>query len=736
MKRMLVVSSRFPWPAYSGDRLRAAIWLSALAPHGEVALVAPPGEVPRHLRKAFRFYPAAPSPARGLRGAAAVIRRGLPFQSLLTAPYAWRRAIVAAQRDLGSFDATVLVLARADPWVREALDALDVRGVRILDAIDSLRRSAAERCKEAPPHWRWFWRNEERRLARAEDELSRAYERIVVVSDDETGEFGGSATAVSMGIESAPLDPGAPRRFDFGFWGQLGYFANADAARWLLGEIWPAIRERHPATTLAIAGAGASRSLRRAAERAGVTLLSPVDDMAAFARSVRVALLPVRYGSGTLMKVLEAAAAGCAIVATPHALRGVEPLAPHVRIAADAPSLTAAACEVLSDDALRAALSARSRAVIESRYSRERTLAQLAALAGAGEGPAPSPAQGARAGMIRLSMVIPTYNTAEMTLACCRAATAAAPAESEIIVVDDGSTDGTGELLAAEAPGVTIIRLGTNRLFAAAANAGMAAARGEIVLLLNSDAIVEPGAPAALIAAFAADPRLGIAGAALLHDDGTPQWSGGPKPTLLWLFVMVSGCARFLPRRWPAAGSEDRNVALHVAWVSGAAMAFRRAVWDAAGPLRESYRFYAQDLDFCVRAGARGWGVRVVPEARVRHAGGATLRRARAVAALAHDPALLWLDLLDWGRGHYGAAWAAIARPVMCAAAVLRIGARRARTLLLRGEKRRRARSATAVYASALRQLLVEGNQAARQSAGVVAAADQPPRGGADRRGL
>lgn len=385
MKRLLVVSSRFPWPAYSGDRLRAAIWLSALAPYGEVALVAPPGEVPQHLR-GFRFYPAVPAPLRGLRGAAAVLRDGLPFQSLLTAPYAWRRAIEAAQRDLGSFDAAVLVLARAEPWVREALDALDLRGVRILDAIDSLRRSAAERCKEAPPHRRWFWRNEERRLARAEDELSHAYRHIVVVSDEETGEFGGSAIAVPMGIEAPPLDPGAPRRFDVGFWGRLGYFANNDAARWLLGEIWPAIRERHPAATLAIAGAGASRSLRRAAERAGVTLHSPVDDMAAFARSVRVALLPIRYGSGTLTKVLEAAAAGCAIVATPHALRGLAPLAPHVRIAAGAPSLAAAASELLSDDALRSALAAGSREVIESRYAREATLAQLAALAGVGAG--------------------------------------------------------------------------------------------------------------------------------------------------------------------------------------------------------------------------------------------------------------------------------------------------------------------------------------------------------------
>jgi glycosyltransferase involved in cell wall biosynthesis len=387
MKRMLVVSSRFPWPAYTGDRLRASIWLSALAPHGEVALVAPPGEVPAHLgpsSSALRFYPAARSLAHGARGAVAVARRGLPFQSMLTAPYDWRRAIDAARRDFGSFDATVLVLGRADPWVREALDTLDVRGVRILDAIDSLRRNASERGRAALPHWRWFWRSEERRLARAQRDLSGAYDRIVVVSSEEAGEFGASAAAVSMGIEASPLDAGAPRTFDIGFWGQLGYFANADAAGWLMEKIWPAIRERHPSATLAIAGAGAPRSLRHAAERRGITLLSPVDDMAAFARSVRVALLPVRYGSGQLTKVLEAAAAGCAIVATPHALRGLAPLVPHVQTALDAPSLAGAASELLSDEPRRAAMAAGSRRVIESSYGRAQTLARLAELAGFG----------------------------------------------------------------------------------------------------------------------------------------------------------------------------------------------------------------------------------------------------------------------------------------------------------------------------------------------------------------
>src|SRR5437016_7282092 len=93
-----------------------------------------------------------------------------------------------------------------------------------------------------------------------------------------------------------------------------------------------------------------------------------------------------------------------------------------------------------------------------------------------------------------LSVVIPSFDTASMTLRCCRAVLASMPDGSEVIVADDGSTDGTGALLAREASVVRVVRLEANRGFAAAANRGVAVARGRIILLLNSDAIVEADA--------------------------------------------------------------------------------------------------------------------------------------------------------------------------------------------------------------------------------------------------
>lgn len=267
-----------------------------------------------------------------------------------------------------------------------------------------------------------------------------------------------------------------------------------------------------------------------------------------------------------------------------------------------------------------------------------------------------------------------------MTLRCCRAVLTSMPEGIEVIVADDGSTDGTADLLAREVPSVRIVRLEPNRGFAPAANRGVAAATGRIILLLNSDAIVSADALSAFLAAFD-DPSFGVAGARLLNVDGSPQWSGGRTPTLLWMIGVVSGAgplARFFRRR--------RAVQRDVDWVSGAAMAFRREVWSAAGPLDERYRFYCQDIDFSLRARAAGWDVRVFEEARVTHEIGGTVGGV--------DPERSWPDLLDWGTARYGRAWAFVARVALVSVAWLRIAFR----ALLRRDHKQFVRAARALW--------------------------------------
>lgn len=371
--KSLVIAPRFPWPSHTGDRIRAAMWISALGRSGDVALIAPRGTLPSDV-ESVRIYEARSSTRRFLKGAMTVLRDRLPLQCLIPARFDWSAAIEQARRDVGSFDVTVVLLSRLHPWVRESL-----AGRTVLDAVDSLRRSAAERRKAAGPGLRWLWQMEERRMARVERDAAQMYGRVVVVSDDEIAEFG-AAQAVTVGIATKTLDD-EPRRYDFGFWGRLPYFANADAAAWLLDEIWPAIRALHPPATLIIGGAEASRSLRNAARREGVTLISPFDDAASFARNIRVALMPLRYGSGQSTKVLEAAEAGCAIVGTPQALRGLAPLAQHARVASSVSGFACAAVELLTDGDARMRMASGLRNVIAADYARSSALDRFSAIA-------------------------------------------------------------------------------------------------------------------------------------------------------------------------------------------------------------------------------------------------------------------------------------------------------------------------------------------------------------------
>jgi N-acetylglucosaminyl-diphospho-decaprenol L-rhamnosyltransferase len=305
---------------------------------------------------------------------------------------------------------------------------------------------------------------------------------------------------------------------------------------------------------------------------------------------------------------------------------------------------------------------------------------------------------------LALSAVVPTHDTRELTLRCLAALATADPPLAEVIVVDDGSRDGTAAAIAASYPATRLVRHDRPRGFTAAANAGLALAGGDVLLLLNSDTEVAADAPGALVAALAADSSLGIAGAALFYPGGDAQWSGGDAPGPLWLFALASG----LPHRlgalapWrrlrPVSGHGPRPVA----WVTGAAMAIQRAAWEAAGPLDERFVFYAQDLDFCLRARASGWATAVVPAARILHHHGATVSATGRLTTARHDPSLLWADLVRFAAKHGG--------PPAAARAVtsLRLGGALQRLLLspvslLPTPAGRRARSLRQVLGAAAR---------------------------------
>ncbi len=282
-----------------------------------------------------------------------------------------------------------------------------------------------------------------------------------------------------------------------------------------------------------------------------------------------------------------------------------------------------------------------------------------------------------------LSVVIPTHDTRELTLRCLNALQASPIPGMEVILVDDASRDGTAEAARVRHPGLILLRNEAPARFSRSANLGLERARGEILLLLNSDTEVEAAGLPRLIEVFARQPELGIAGALLHYPDGSPQWSGGREPSLLWFFILASGLAKVLERLpfYRRAKPLAPQHPITVDWVTGAAMAIRRAAWEAAGPFDEGFRFYAQDLDFCLRAGSAGtagstgWRTEIRPEFRVLHHHGATISRAAGAGQRQH-PELLWTDLLRWARRHRGDHWAARAAAALRTGGALRLGGR------------------------------------------------------------
>lgn len=368
------MASRFPWPPHTGDRVRAVAWLEALTEHAEVTLVAPRGTPPAG--GAPCTIVAVPRASGRLLGAAMrVLRRSLPWTSLLAAGHAWKRALRAAELTSGPFDASIVQLARLDPWVFDHLPP----GRRILDAIDALGANLSERASAARGLARAFWRHEATRTARLEAECGGRYDAVSVVAAGECPAFGERAVAIPHGVVLGPEAEG-PRDIDLAFWGRLQYFANADAARFLVEEIWPLVRAARPGCTLLIGGADAPGWMRDVSGTDGVTVQSPLADREATLRRVRVAVVPLRFGTGMSNKVLEAADASCAVVSTPEGVRGLPELAAEVAVGRTAQDLAARILELLQHPGQAQEQGRRLRRVAESWYSRASAGQRLLAL--------------------------------------------------------------------------------------------------------------------------------------------------------------------------------------------------------------------------------------------------------------------------------------------------------------------------------------------------------------------
>jgi N-acetylglucosaminyl-diphospho-decaprenol L-rhamnosyltransferase len=258
--------------------------------------------------------------------------------------------------------------------------------------------------------------------------------------------------------------------------------------------------------------------------------------------------------------------------------------------------------------------------------------------------------------MLDLSIIIVNWNTCQMLADCLNCVEATVKGFAyEVIVVDNGSTDGSQAMLGEQFPHVRLIQNQENVGFARANNQAMAVSEGRYALLLNSDALLVDNAAQALIDLAEAQPQAGVVGAQLLNPDGSFQASHTPFPSLWQEFMILSGVGRMLHSRWyPSRGPEEEKGSQMVDYVEGACMLARREAYADAGGLDESYFMYAEEVDLCYAMRNKGWQVWYQPAARVIHLGGGSSRNRRT-----RREADLYRSRVRFLRQHYGdrAAW-------------------------------------------------------------------------------
>jgi GT2 family glycosyltransferase len=256
-----------------------------------------------------------------------------------------------------------------------------------------------------------------------------------------------------------------------------------------------------------------------------------------------------------------------------------------------------------------------------------------------------------------IAIVIVSYNVRDELDTCLASFVGhTAPFPIVVAVVDNGSSDGTREMLQQKWPSVRLIESGENLGFARANNLGIRATASEFVLLLNPDTIVPPGSIQSLVRALAAEPDAAAAGPRLKDEKGFPElsfgWTIGPFGELGQKMIgtvygwRLRPAVRFVDA-WSRRPGERQ-------WVSGAALMVRRGDLEAVGLLDERFFMYTEDVDLCVALRARGRKVLFVPQSEIVHLRGRSANRNPATERLRrlsqiayyekHHPA--WVPLL------------------------------------------------------------------------------------------
>ncbi|MGQ9493398.1 MAG: glycosyltransferase family 2 protein [Anaerolineae bacterium] len=255
-----------------------------------------------------------------------------------------------------------------------------------------------------------------------------------------------------------------------------------------------------------------------------------------------------------------------------------------------------------------------------------------------------------------LSVIIVNWNVKRLLAECLASVYEAldkSSLKSEVLVVDNASSDGSPEMVRGRFPQVLLLANADNKGFAAANNQAMAQARGRLVLLLNPDTIVRGNALDTMVRFMDETPSAGMAGPRLIYPDGRFQHAAFRFPSLAQAFfdffplhyrLLESPLNGRYPRSLYAAG---RPFAID--YPLGACMLARRQAVEEAGGMDEGFFMYCEEIDWAMRLKRAGWGIYCVPAAEVVHYAGQSTQQFRDEMFVA-----LWRSRFRLYAKHYG----------------------------------------------------------------------------------
>ncbi|HLB11432.1 MAG TPA: glycosyltransferase family 2 protein [Dehalococcoidia bacterium] len=257
--------------------------------------------------------------------------------------------------------------------------------------------------------------------------------------------------------------------------------------------------------------------------------------------------------------------------------------------------------------------------------------------------------------MATLSVVIVSYNVADLLRGCLRSVYASRGVEHEVWVVDNCSSDGSAALVAREFPQAQLLVSDCNGGYAYANNLALRRARGDYLLLLNPDTVVQPDALAEMVAFMESRPDVGMVGPKLVRDDGSLDLAcrrSFPSPAVS--FYRMAGLSRRFPRSRRFGRYNltylDPDQEAEVDSVVGAFMMVRRQAVEQVGLLDESFFLYGEDLDWAMRVKKAGWKVVYNPRVVVLHR-----KASSSTGDIRRATAEFYRSMLIFYKKHYAA---------------------------------------------------------------------------------